>query len=77
MEIPSPMSYYSSMSKPDELLLTEAAKLIGISHATLSAHVAAGRIPYRTLGRYKLIRRADAIKFRDTPRKAGRPRKKG
>lgn len=75
MEIPSPMSYYSRM-KNDELLLTEAAKLIGISHATLSAHVAAGHIPYRVIGRYKLIRRADVIKFRDTPRPVGRPRKK-
>ncbi|MBL8865904.1 MAG: helix-turn-helix domain-containing protein [Planctomycetia bacterium] len=57
----------------DWLLLKEAAELIGISSATLSVIAKRNRIPHRRVGRQVMILKSDAEKFRDTPRKAGRP----
>jgi excisionase family DNA binding protein len=57
----------------DWLLLKEAAALIGVTSATLSVIAKKNRIPHRRVGRQVMILRTDAEKFRDTPRKAGRP----
>ncbi len=55
------------------MLAKDAAALIGITSATLSYHVRLGHIPFRRVGRQVMILRTDAEKFRDSPRKAGRP----
>lgn len=60
----------------DWLLAKEAAELIGITSATLSYHVRTGHIPHKRIGRQVMILRTDAEKFRDTPRKPGRPKSK-
>ena len=55
------------------MLAKDAAELIGITSATLSYHVRLGHIPFRRSGRQVMIRRVEAERFRDSPRKPGRP----
>lgn len=63
----------TQFSGGDWLILKEAAAVIGVSAARLSVVIKAGRIPYKRMGRQVIISRTDAEKFRDTPRKPGRP----
>lgn len=67
------ISHMAQLPAGDWLIEKEAAEVIGISSATLSVIVKKNRIPHRRVGRQVMILRTDAEKFRDTPRKPGRP----
>jgi excisionase family DNA binding protein len=57
------------------LTVTQAAEVIGVRPITVRRHIAAGHIAYQKPGRDYLILESEAIRFRDSERKAGRPPK--
>ena len=57
----------------DLLTQSEAAEIIGVHQTRISYFVRNGRLPAIRVGLQTVIRRRDAERFRDIPRRVGRP----
>lgn len=64
------------MSSEDEMLISEVASALHLSHVTVWRHIRHKRLPARRVGPIYLVKRADFEAFRDTDRPIGRPRKR-
>lgn len=59
----------------DEVLVSEAACELGMSHVSVWRHINSKKLPARRVGPIWLIKREDLDAFKSRDRKAGRPRK--
>ncbi len=61
--------------EPEEYNVPEAAEVLGIKPDTLTHTIMNGKLNAELRGRNYYIKHEDLMKFKDTPRKVGRPRK--
>lgn len=52
----------------DDVTTHEAAKIIGVSHSTVTRYCASGDLPSKRIGHEILIKRRDAKMFKRPPR---------
>ncbi len=62
------------MGEQEEVVLSEAARLLGFSHVTAWRHVQAGNLKARRVGPIYLVKRADLEAFEANRKEAGRPK---
>lgn len=63
------------MGKEEEVVLSEAARELNMSHVSVWRHVDSGKLKARKVGPIWLIRREDLEAFKRLDRRIGRPRK--
>jgi excisionase family DNA binding protein len=62
------------MRDEEEVVLSAAARELGVSHVTIWRHVQAGKLKARKVGPIYLVKRADLDAFKAARRGPGRPR---
>lgn len=68
-------AYPVSMEREEEVVLSEAARELGLSHVSVWRHVDSGKLKARKVGPIWLIKRADLEAFKQLRRPIGRPRR--
>lgn len=63
------------MEREEEVVLSEAARELGLSHVSVWRHVDSGKLKARKVGPIWLIKRADLEAFKQLRRPIGRPRR--
>lgn len=64
------------MESEEDVVLSEAARELGMSHVSVWRHVQSGKLPARKVGPIYLVKRADLDAFKARDRKIGRPKNK-
>ena len=68
-------AYPVGMEREEEVVLSEAARELGMSHVSVWRHVDSGKLKARKVGPIWLIKRADLEAFKRLDRRVGRPRR--
>lgn len=68
-------AYPVGMGEAEEVVLSEAARELGMSHVSVWRHVDSGKLKARKVGPIWLIKRADLEAFKRLDRRVGRPRR--
>lgn len=63
------------MSPEDEMLISEVAQELNVSHVTVWRHVQSKALPARRVGPIYLVKRKDLDVFKANRKPIGRPRK--
>ena len=63
------------MGDEADVVLSAAAKELGMSHVSVWRHVQSGKLPARKVGPIYLVKRRDLEEFKAKQRPIGRPRK--
>lgn len=63
------------MGDESEMVLSEAARELNLSHVSVWRFIQAGRLPARRVGPIWLVKRSDVEAFKIRERPIGRPRK--
>jgi len=62
------------MGDEKEMVLSEAARELSLSHVSVWRYIQAGRLPARKVGPIYVIKRTDLEAFKASRRKPGRPK---
>lgn len=63
------------MGDDADVVLSDAAKELGMSHVSAWRHVKSGKLPARKVGPIYLVKRQDLDAFKALQRRVGRPRR--
>jgi excisionase family DNA binding protein len=67
--------YAGDMGEEEDVVLSDAARELGVSHVTAWRHIKSGKLIARRVGPIYLIKRRDLDAFKAARKPAGRPRK--